>query len=339
MDELPIVSIIIPAWNEREYIGSLFKSIKEINYPKSKIEIITIAGGEDGTYDLANNAYFGNIKTKVIEDTNLGKNGAIVEGIRRSSGEIIALVDADTVVSKEWLMKMVIVLQKDGLDVVSGNAYPLNNCSIISKSMIRSENCIRILNRIAAINGNATIVFKRSILSRINIDDLFPIEAIGADDYAFMIACIENGFLIGSRDIDVRTCYPETILDYIRDSVRWSSSHLRYIRKIGKKYSRTDLIKQLAVVLSGIILFSFPACLFNCLFGVLVIGALIILLVFALRIFTHSKNYLFTEGNAMNFLSLLIAHWISYACNIYVIFTKKYERTYRDSMTFRSSRH
>jgi glycosyltransferase involved in cell wall biosynthesis len=40
MDDLPFVSVIIPARNEEKLIGSCLKSLRSLNYPKDKVEII-----------------------------------------------------------------------------------------------------------------------------------------------------------------------------------------------------------------------------------------------------------------------------------------------------------
>lgn len=84
-----MISCIIPAYNEERFIADVIKAVKSC---KLIDEIIVVSDGStDKTVSIAKN--FG---VKVIElKNNIGKAGAVYEGLIYSHGDIILLVDAD----------------------------------------------------------------------------------------------------------------------------------------------------------------------------------------------------------------------------------------------------
>ena len=105
-DELPGVTVLIPAFNEEKTISITLDSILESVYPKEKLEIIVIDdGSKDKTTEIANKYR----KKKVIvltKKVNAGKGSALNLGIKKSSNPIIFTMDADTTVDKNSLINM-----------------------------------------------------------------------------------------------------------------------------------------------------------------------------------------------------------------------------------------
>ena len=93
------LSIVIPVFNEINFLNELFKQIKKFfNYKYTEI-IVVDDGSTDGSSNLlaelkANNNY--NFSFKIIRlDINSGKGKAIQTGIKNSNGEYVLLQDAD----------------------------------------------------------------------------------------------------------------------------------------------------------------------------------------------------------------------------------------------------
>jgi len=119
-DRLPKVSIIIPAFNEEKGIGGSIKFALNIDYPKSKLEIIVVDdGSKDNTYNVAKS-----YKNKIVRvfklRKNKGKGAAINFGLDKAKGEIVVTMDADnTIVKSDVLKNMVAYFQNPKVMCVS----------------------------------------------------------------------------------------------------------------------------------------------------------------------------------------------------------------------------
>jgi len=104
--ELPKVSILIPVYNEEKSIERTLKSILSSNYPKGKFEVIVIDDGStDESLKIAKK--FKSDIVKVYSKKNGGKGSALNFGIKKSKGEIIFSMDADTFVEPCTVKNMI----------------------------------------------------------------------------------------------------------------------------------------------------------------------------------------------------------------------------------------
>lgn len=104
-EELPKVTIIIPAYNEEKSIGKTIKSITASEYPTGKLEILVVDdGSKDRTLEIAKK-YKSKI-VKIYTKSNGGKGTALNYAIKKATGEIIFTMDADTFVSPHSVREM-----------------------------------------------------------------------------------------------------------------------------------------------------------------------------------------------------------------------------------------
>lgn len=104
-EELPSVSVIIPAYNEQKSIARTIESIMASDYPLEKFEVIVIDdGSKDNTYEIAKK-YSSKI-VKVYTKPNGGKGTALNFALKKCKGEIIFSMDADTFVAKNSVREM-----------------------------------------------------------------------------------------------------------------------------------------------------------------------------------------------------------------------------------------
>jgi dolichol-phosphate mannosyltransferase len=117
------LSLIIPTYNEADNIPELIERV-ERSLKGRNFEIIVIDdNSEDGTADIAEKlgAKYGNVKV-LRRNGRLGLGSAVVDGIRMSSGDLLAVMDADLQHPPELLPKMVKAAEK-GFDVVIASRY------------------------------------------------------------------------------------------------------------------------------------------------------------------------------------------------------------------------
>jgi len=107
------VSVIIPARNEEKNIVRFLNSMKNIDYPSDRWELIVVDDrSEDSTFRLAEsfkpeipNLHIIRIEKK---DINISpKKNAVERAIQNSNGEIILTTDADCRPKKEWISEIV----------------------------------------------------------------------------------------------------------------------------------------------------------------------------------------------------------------------------------------
>ncbi|MBI5231147.1 MAG: glycosyltransferase [Coriobacteriales bacterium] len=120
-EDLPMMSIIVPAHNEAAVIDRCLASVKAQRYPHEKLEVIVIDDGStDGTADLAEAHASGEVDVRdlvirgeritvgpfegrfiVIRNGHAGKAHALNTGITASTGDIVVNIDSDVVLAPD----------------------------------------------------------------------------------------------------------------------------------------------------------------------------------------------------------------------------------------------
>ncbi len=92
------ISVIIPAYNEEKYIGECLKGILK-NAPDNLKEIIVVNNAStDKTAEVA--AAFPGVR--VVNESNKGLTKARQKGLSEAGGDLLAFVDADSLVPANW---------------------------------------------------------------------------------------------------------------------------------------------------------------------------------------------------------------------------------------------
>jgi len=106
--KFPLVSMLVPCFNEENNIENVLNSLLNLDYPQSQLEIIVIDDGStDKTLQKAHLFTETHPNIKVLHKENGGKYTALNLGIKHSCGNIIGCIDADCTAQKNSLKKMV----------------------------------------------------------------------------------------------------------------------------------------------------------------------------------------------------------------------------------------
>jgi len=106
-EDLPKVSVIIPAWNEEKSIERTVESAFSSNYPEEKFEVIVVDNNsKDKTMQIAKKLKQKYKKLKLYREIKQGKGCALNLGIKKSSGDIIFSMDADTFIEPHCIKEM-----------------------------------------------------------------------------------------------------------------------------------------------------------------------------------------------------------------------------------------
>ncbi len=96
--EFDSITVIIPSHNEERYLGDAIRSVLDAEFKGSKQVIVVDDGSIDRTYDIARS--FKREGVEIIRTAHSGKSASINKALNKAKGELIAIVDGDSVISK-----------------------------------------------------------------------------------------------------------------------------------------------------------------------------------------------------------------------------------------------
>lgn len=118
----PKLSIVIPAYNERERIvatiGAIASHVSDLGFPWELL--IADDGSKDDTVALCEDLQLANLRV-LKAPQNGGKGSAVRRGMLAAHGSYILFADADNSTPIEEVSKLLSRLEKDGFDVAVGS--------------------------------------------------------------------------------------------------------------------------------------------------------------------------------------------------------------------------
>jgi len=241
LKQQPLVSILIPAWNERRVLGQTLEALRQSDYPHW--EAIIIAGGPDGTCDAARQRCADWPNFTVIEQPPRGKNAALNLGLQYARGEIIVLLDADTIVASDWLRHLVAPLTH-GYTAATANYFPLRQ-TWVSTYLEMEKIAARYIRHNATLQG-CGIALRRQAIEAMGG---FP-EAVtvGVDWDLSQRLRRRNARLCFASQAHARTALPDTLAAFWRNQIRWRRAHLQAtLRHLGPEAARHLLFYAVAL--------------------------------------------------------------------------------------------
>lgn len=129
-NNLPLVSFIIPTLNAAEYMEACLESIRKLDYPESKIEILIADGGScDDTLKIANK-----YRTIILNNSKIIAEYGKAKAYKKSKGKYIIFLDADNVIaSSDWLIRLLYPLEKENADFAESNYLIADDFSLVNQ--------------------------------------------------------------------------------------------------------------------------------------------------------------------------------------------------------------
>jgi glycosyltransferase involved in cell wall biosynthesis len=116
-DELPSVSVIVPAYAEESVIAERVANLRGLDYPHERLEVIVAC---DGSIDATAERARGAGADLVLELPRGGKIRAQDAGVERSRSEIVAFSDANVTWEPDALRRLVAPFADPGVGYVCG---------------------------------------------------------------------------------------------------------------------------------------------------------------------------------------------------------------------------
>lgn len=230
----PLVSVLVAAWNEADIVERHVESFMGLRYPNK--ELVLCAGGEDGTYGLAER--YKGARVKVLEQlAGEGKQRALARAFPVTRGEIIFLTDADCLLSDEAFERTVYPIAIGLEQVCTGGSRPLpeqlENPFVFSQAANQIYSSFRKTDYVRGLLGRNSAV-ERDLLE---LSQGLSVPASSGTDYVLAKMLLRTGARIRhDPHSQVATRYPSTRSGYIGQQRRW----LHNVAYHGRRFEAAD---------------------------------------------------------------------------------------------------
>lgn len=223
----PLVSIIVPAYNEEVDAVSSLQNLLHQNYPNFNIVFVN-DGSKDHTYERVCQAFKGHPKMQLLTKPNGGKASALNYGIAHTNAEFIVCIDADTKLypnAISIMMRHFFADKKKTVGAVAGNVKVGNQCNVLTRwqaiEYTTSQNFDRLaysaINAITVVPGAIGAFRKKAIedAGGLTTDTL-------AEDCDLTIRILRAGYTIENENHAIAlTEAPENLKQFIKQRTRW----------------------------------------------------------------------------------------------------------------------
>lgn len=133
----PLISVIIPAYNEEKFIGRAIRSILNQDFPRDSYEVIVINDYSQDRTRYALDLFRDEISI-IDNENNLGLPGSLNRGIKAAKGKYIVRLDADDFVAGDYLAILYRFLELNTyMDAVACDYYLVDD----AENVLERKNC------------------------------------------------------------------------------------------------------------------------------------------------------------------------------------------------------
>jgi poly-beta-1,6 N-acetyl-D-glucosamine synthase len=230
---IPMVSIIVPAYNEEKVIEGTVKTLLEIDYPNK--EILVVNDGSTDNTEAILRPYALEGKIRLINRPNAGKAAALNLGFNLAQGEIIVTIDADGALERKSVTELIANYEDSEVVAVAGNVKVGNRTSMLTKMQaieyLRGINLRRrsfdLLNTMDVLPG-ALASFRKSALDSVG---LYERDTVTEDMDQTLKLVKTRRYVIYEPDAVVHTEAPEDLRSLFRQRKRWYGGTVQVLFK------------------------------------------------------------------------------------------------------------
>ncbi len=340
-DRLPVVSVIIPAYNEGALVEKTIKAAVESGYPRDRMEVLCVDdGSKDDTFlymQKAQARYPGSVKLIKLP-RNMGKRHALYNGFKQAKGTIFVTIDSDSIIDRGAITNIIAPFLKDRqIGAVAGNVKVLNKQEGVIPKMLGvsfilsfdfTRACQSTYGAVLCCPG-AFSAYRADVVRRLS-DQWLDQKFLGqvctyGEDRALTNMVLNKGFYtVYQENAVVHTMVPTNYDKLTKMYLRWERSNIReslilstfILKKYREKHRVLPFVnfvivnlrypfQYYAIVFLFINLILFPANIFRYLS---VIG--LISLLYATYYLRSEKDLDFIYGIVYSYFSIFTLQWI-----------------------------
>jgi cellulose synthase/poly-beta-1,6-N-acetylglucosamine synthase-like glycosyltransferase len=228
----PLVSVIVPGYNEAKVVGNCVESILASEYPN--FEIILVDDGSTDETLAVMKTFEADQRVRVIGKPNGGKASALNVGIAAAHGEILFFVDADGLFTPSAIREMLNGFTSEKVGAVCGNDAPVNLDRIqtqlaciqthVGTGFVRRA--LALINCLPIVSGNIG-AFRRNVIEKTGTF----LEVFIGEDLELTWRVHKAGFQVNFAPRAVVLAeVPSTIKGLWKQRVRWARGLLQTVR-------------------------------------------------------------------------------------------------------------
>lgn len=195
IEDMELISIIIPVYNVEEYIDCCLRSVVGQTYKNLEI-IIVDDGSTDSSYEKCNKWSDEDFRVRVIHQSNGGLSDARNRGLAAMTGEYFYFVDSDDWIEPETIEVLYGSIKKNNADIISGSVKVVdqngsdarpNHCDVYPIAEYKSVDALESLlyhKHLFSIAAWGKL-YRASVIKQ-NPDISFP-TGLNSEDYYFLV--------------------------------------------------------------------------------------------------------------------------------------------------------
>ena len=219
------VAVVVPAYNEETVVLQTVRSLLACQHPAAFEIIVVDDGSTDKTYALLREAFAAEKLVTVVTQENSGKPAALNHGIALTNADIVVTLDADTVFTRDTILRLAAWFADPKIGAVAGNAKVGNRINFLTRCQaleyVTSQNLDRraltLLDSVTVVPG-AVGAWRRDVVIAAGG---FSNETL-AEDADLTIRIQRMGYGVAYEDRAVAlTEAPDTMRGFLRQRFRW----------------------------------------------------------------------------------------------------------------------
>jgi len=182
MNAVPLISVVIPSYNMRATIRHCLRSVLDQDL-EAQYEIIAVDSSSDGTDDVIRLEFPQVLLLRLEGQTSVGQTRNV--GVDKASGSFVAFTDADCIVARDWLSRMLRRHREANYAAVGGsiaNGTPRSLVGSAEHLFEFNEFLPQAPERLVANIPTCNICYRRSALDGARFDVGPEVAYLGAED-------------------------------------------------------------------------------------------------------------------------------------------------------------
>ncbi len=226
------MSVLVAVKDEEPVVGRLLEALTSLDYPPENLEVIVVEdASKDRTLEICNRvaARFSFVRV-FHRDVGRGKADALNFAFAKSTGEVLALFDADDVPEPQCLRKALRYFDSAEVGAVYGSHRPLNfGESLVSKLLSCETFLYGLVNyakytlRLFVSFSGSNLYLRRSALESVGLWDADSL----IEDVDMAVRLARKGIATRLAPIECWDESPASLWSLVKQRLRWSGGNFQ----------------------------------------------------------------------------------------------------------------